>query len=278
MGRIVVRKKTEITQAYEIPGLKIQVYTPEELAYVYYQNLPRLETEIMEEKLISWLEGCGKGKLARRLAETIKKGREGLAEFVVQLLSGIPFYSEKEIREAGKALLDWNQADPNLRKKEKLDYLFEVGRVREAMRGYEELLQEEKSLSKEFLAKIYHNQGTAYARLFLFSEAAASLKRAWELSGSQDSKELYMLALRMSLPKESYVNRIGEEHLGEEKAVELEEKLLKLLRQEESSENRRRLTEARRQRELGKGAYCEEMLHMLTEDLKQAWRNRYGDF
>lgn len=278
MGRIIVRKKTEIKNAYEIPGLKLKVYTPEELVYAYYQNLPQLEPEIMDEKLLSWLREGGRGKLAEKLEPIMSQGADGLAGFVAQLLLGIPFYSKKEIQEVEKALSDWNQADPYVRKKEKLDYLFGIGRVREAMDGYEEIIREGDALSKEFLAKVYHNQGVAYARLFLFEQAAASLKNAWVLSGSPDSKELYMLSLRMSLPKGSYVNRIGEEKLGEEQAVELEEKLLELLKQEELSENRRRLTEGRRQKELGNSAYYEETLHALVEDLKQTWRNRYGNF
>ncbi len=278
MGRIVVRKKTEIKSAYEIPGLKLKVYTPEELVYAYYQNLPRLEPEIMDEKLLSWLRECGREALSRQLAEYMEKGQESFVDFMCQLFRQISFYSEEEIREVHKALIDWNQADPYMRKKEKLDYLFETGRIREAMDGYEEIIKAEKELSKEFLASVYHNQGTAYARLFLFEQAADSLKKAWEISDSPDSKELYMLALRMSLRKESYVNRIEEEGLGEEQAVELEEKLLELLKKEEQSENRRRLSEARRQKELGNSAYYEELLHALTEDLKKTWRNRYGDF
>lgn len=278
MGRIIVRRKTEVKTAYEIPGLKMKVYTPEELVYAYYQNLSRLEPEIMEEKLLSWLRGCGREALAERLLENIKEGADGFVSFVIRLFSEITFYSEEEIVEAGKALSDWSQAEPNVRKKEKMDYLFETGRVQEAMEGYGEIIQEGEALSGEFLAAVYHNQGVAYARLFDFARAAASLKKAWELSASPDSKELYMLSLRMSLPKESYVNRIGEEGLGEEEAVALEEKLLELLKKEELSENRKRLAEARREKELGNEAHCREILHTLTEDLKQTWRNRYGDF
>lgn len=270
--------KNRDKNAYEIPGLKLKVYTPEELVYAYYQNLPQLEPEIMDEDLLSWLKEGGREELAQRLAQIIKKGPEHLDDFVAQLLLEISFYSEEEVREVKKALSDWNQADPYVRKKEKLDYLFEVGRVREAMEGYEEMIRQGDALSEEFLAKVYHNQGVAFARLFFFEQASVSLKKAWELSGSPDSKELYMLALRMSLPKESYVNRIGEEKLGEEQAVELEEKLLELLKEEAHSENRRRLSESRRQKELGNSAYYEESLHALVEDLKQTWRNRYGDF
>lgn len=278
MGRIVVRKMTEIKKAYEIPGLKKKVYTPEELVYVCYQNLPRLEPRIMNEELLSWLKDCGRETLSERLAVLAAKGEEGLTEFVAALLSGIPFYSREEIQEAKEALLEWNQADPNRRKKEKLDYLFESGRVREAMDGYEELIRGGSALSEEFLAAVYHNQGVAYARLFLFEEAARSFQRAWELSGAPDSKELYMLSLRMSLPKKSYVNRIAEEGLGEEKAVELEEKLLEFLKREAGSENSRRLAKLKQQKEAGNPAYYEEGLHAMAEDLKETWRKRYGDF
>ena len=278
MGRIVVRRKTEIKKAYEIPGLKIKVYTPEELVYAYYQNLPRLEPQIMNEEILFWLKDCGREKLSERLVQSAKKGADGLTEFVITLFSGIPFYNKEEIQGAKEALLEWNQADPNIRKKEKLDYLFETGRVREAMDGYDALIREGDSLSDEFLAAVYHNRGVAYAKLFLFEEAAPSFQRAWELSGSPDSKELYMLSLRMSLPKESYVNRIAEEGLGEEKAVELEEKLLQLLKRETDSKNRSQLTKLRKQKEVGNQAYYEEGLHALVEDLKQTWRKHYGDF
>ena len=278
MGRIVVRRKTEVKKAYESPGLKMKVYTPEELVYAYYRNLPRLEPQIMNEEILSWLKECGREKLSEQLAQSAAKGADGLTEFVITLFSGIPFYNKEEIQEAKEALLEWNQADPHVRKKEKLDYLFESGRVREAIDGYDELIREGDTLSEEFLAAIYHNRGTAYARMFLFEEAAPSFQRAWELSGAADSKEHYMLSLRMSLSKESYVNRIAEERLDEEKAVELEEKLLEFLKKEESSESRSRLTKLKKQKKVGNPAYYEEELHALAEDLKQTWRKRYGDF
>lgn len=278
MGRIVVRRKTERKSGYEIPGLKLKVYTPEELVYAYYQNLPRLEPQIMDEELLSWLSDCGRAALSERLAQYISGGTEKLASFVATVLLGISFYTDEEIRAAETSLREWSQADPYVRKKEKLDYLFEDGRIREAIEGYDEMIQGSDSLSAEFLAAVYHNRGVAYAKLFLFEEAAPSFRRAWELSGASDSKELYMLSLRMSLTKESYVNRIAEEELGEEKAVELEERLLMLLKEEENCQNRNRLSEARRQKELGNQAAYEESLHTLVRDLKQTWRNRYGDF
>lgn len=278
MGRIIVRKKIENKKAYEIPGLKIKVYTPEELVYAYYRNLPRLEPQIMDEALLSWLAYCGRESLSKHLAEYVNGSADKLPAFVGAVLSGISFYKEEEIQEAQKALQDWNLTDPYVRKKEKMDYLFENGRIREALTGYDEIIREGDRLSEEFLAAVYHNRGVVYARLFLFDTAAASFKRAWELSKATDSKELYMLSLRMSLPKESYVNRISEEELGEENAVELEEKLLELLNTEERSPNRSVFSRARKQKELGNQANYEEMLHELIEDLKQSWRNQYGDF
>ncbi len=278
MGRIVVRRKAEIKNGYEIPGLKLKVYTPEELVYAYYQNLPRLEPQIMDTELLSWLSDCKREALSQRLAAYIGKGAEELASFVTAVLSDIAFYTEEEIQAARTALGEWNQTDPNRRKKEKLDYLSESGRIREAIEGYDEIIQRGSSLSDEFLAAVYHNRGVAFARLFLFQEAAPSFQKACELSGASDSKELYMLSLRMSLTKNNYVNRIAEEELGEEKAVELEEKLLEFLEKEETGENRNRLLAAKRQKELGNRASYEEELHLLVEDLKQTWRNRYGDF
>jgi hypothetical protein len=278
MGRIIVRRKTQPKEPYELPGLKCKVYTPEELAYVYYRNLPRLETEILDERLTEWLEDQNLPGLAAELSDYLEEETADLAGFVEKVLSGISFYEEEEIQAAVAALGKWNQEDPCLRKKEKTDYLLEEGKVQEALAGYDQLVREGQDLSDAFLSQVYHNRGVCLASMFLFEEAAGSFGRAWKLSGAPDSKELYMLSLRMSLSKEAYVNRIAEEKLGEEDAVALEEKLLEILQEEENCANRKRFREIKKQKELGNQAYYTEGLDRLVEDLKKSWRKQYGDF
>lgn len=277
MGRIIVRKRIEEKQPYVVPGLGIKVYSPEELVYVYYHNLPQLGMEIVDSNLLSWLEANGRKQLAGSLLQFLGREDNVLADFIAAVFSGIRFYTEDEVKTAYNFLREWIHADPMLRKKEKMDYLMDRGKIREAIDGYEELAGKEE-LADSLLGAVYHNLGVAYGKLFLFEDAAGYFKRAWQILGTPDSKDAYMFSLRMSLPKESYVNRIVEEGLGEEGAVLLEEKILEMLKDEEKSDMQTRLDEIKKEKQMGNNTYFRTAVKAYVDDRKHAWRKQYGDF
>lgn len=281
MGKIIIRSRAEKGSPYEIPGLHLKVYSPEELVYAYYQNLYRLEESVIDRKLLSWLDRQGKRELAEKLERQMDTadGSGDLEIFIGTTLEGILYYTPEEIRQAKERLAKWGQGDPNIRQKEKWDYSLAEGRIQEAVNGYENLVEKLSMTGHNaLLAAVYHNLGVAYGRLFVFEKAAEMFGEAWKLSGDMDSKELYMLSLRMCHSKESYVNLIASEKLGEEAAVALEEKLLQVLQQEGESKNRMYFENIKKQKQLGNQEMYATAMRELISDFKNEWRNGYGDF
>ncbi len=284
MGKIIVRKKRENDSPYEIPGLAWNVYSPEELVYSYYQNLYLIEKSVMDRRLPDWLRSQGETRLAKQLETQLNKPEAdwNMEAFVGLVLEGIPYYTQEEIDRAKAVMAEWSQADPYMRRKERLDFFLGERRLYEAVNGYETLLEDMEAADyadqASFQAAVWHNLGVAYGRLFLFDQAAEAFGKAWKLSAAGDSKELYMLSLRMSLPKKDYVNRIAEERLGEEEAMDLEEKLLKLLKKEEQSEKRLSFEAMKQQKELGNQAFYESSLKKMVSSFRNRWRNGNGDF
>lgn len=281
MGKIIIRSKVEKESPYEIPGLNQKVYSLEELVYTYYQNLYRLEESVMDRRLPSWLDRQGKRELAEELIRQIDaaEGSGDLEIFIGTVLEGISYYTPEEIRQAKEQLARWSHADPNIRQKEKWDYSLAEGRIQEAINGYENLVEKLSMTGHNtLLAALYHNLGVAYGRMFVFDKAAEMFAEAFQLSGDRDSKELYMLSLRMYHSKESYVNLIASEKLGEEAAVALEEKLLAVLQRESESENRMYFENIKRQKQLGNQEMYATAMQEFIRDFKNEWRNGYGDF
>lgn len=272
MGRIVVRKQKETKNPYVIPGLNRRIYSLEELVYVYFQNLSFLDETIIDIELCDWLEKeMNFTGLAGKLKLLVLQDC-GMEPFLNLIFSSIPYYREEELDEIQKVLSDWLDQIPLERKKAHMDHLLDQGNGREAMAGYLKLEREGKE-EPEILGKIYHNMGVIYAKRFDFHKAAEYFQKACQLTENKESKEMYMLSLRMSLSKADYVERIGREGLLEEQAVLLEEKILALLSQEAESRYRLMFEQLIRNRENGNQGLYQEGLNQLLREFKETWRN-----
>ena len=174
---------------YYIEGLGINIYSMEELCYFIAGNVFLLDDSFMNEELCTWIEKqMGAYKLAENLRNVIH-ARRRLSVFVDLILEDTCYYSKAEIDNIVSVLEQLEQKTGFECSKMRADQLMEKEKYLAAIYAYRKLLESEEAKETDALLKgnVWHNLGTAYARLFLFGEAAACYENAYELNQTYES-------------------------------------------------------------------------------------------
>lgn len=194
----ICREQTaDVPFRLELAGVEIR--NLEELSYYLCHSMEWLDETVMGEPLFAWLASELKlPRLAEALSQQLKQGRSVFwcAWF---LLKEAGMYAEEELKE----LLDLSRLmegkDEYQRQKLKADRLLVNGRCGASILEYRRLLEREELTTRgpKLKGDIHHNMGVAYARLFLFAEAAECFEQAYELNQELRSYEAHQEALKM---------------------------------------------------------------------------------
>ena len=72
---------------------------------------------------------------------------------------------------------------------------------------YRKLLQSKENEMPQMIGAVWHNLGTAYARLFLFEQAADCYARAYEKNGNRESLKECLMAYRCNHDDRAFEHR-----------------------------------------------------------------------
>lgn len=268
---------------YRIPGLGTDVYSMEELCYCLKENAFLLDLSLMEDGLLDWVEKeCGLRELAKALHPLVHR-QGSLSAFVLAILRYVGFFDENVLRETESLLKQGAGLTGLEKRKSQVDYLVKRKKYRQALQGYDELLgklKEERGDSsdgksspgeKEFLAKILHNKGVAYAGLMFYGEAAECLRQACEWNGSEEYRVDYLAAKRMELSEEDYVSFAAEHGQWYPCTLELEKKLERAVGEWEQQPDYLRLYNRRELRSRDRRRFLEDN-RRLIQALKDSYR------
>lgn len=208
----ICREQTaRVPYRLEVPGVEIS--TIEELCYYLYHSMEYVDESVMEEPLFAWLSGELKlPRLAAGLREERSRGRTAFwcAWF---LLKETGMYTGEELSQFQDLCMTLEQKDEGERKKLRADRMLANGRFGAAILEYQRLLLKEREKgNQELLGAICHNMGVAYAKLFLFQEAAEAFEMAYGYHQDVQSFEARREALRLLREMEEAV---GEEEIAE---------------------------------------------------------------
>ena len=181
MGSLILCHKKRAKQPYEITRVHIRVYTIEELCYYVCNNLYLIDHTIMNRQLCDWLEvELEMEGLASTLRDEISRNCTQ-EQFVLALLKGSVIYSVSEINKIQIRLDKLKNQKEVERSKFKADSLMNSGEYEDAILVYQSIVSGpwDDSVSMQFYGHIYACLGTAYGRMFLYEEAAASYKEAY---------------------------------------------------------------------------------------------------
>ena len=206
---------------YYIDEASLHVYSMEELSYYILHNVYLLEADFMNEELCAWIEHEGRQKdLAEQLREILRKDGT-LLEFVTCILNRTGYCDREEIKQVTSALAGLMNKSEYECRKIRADRYAANGRYASAISEYRRLLDTEEK-NEILIGSVWHNMGTAYARLLLFPEAADCFFRAYQKNANPESVRECLYAYRCMRDEKGFKKAselcglTGEEAFGEE--------------------------------------------------------------
>lgn len=179
MGELLKTTSGIALNPYYIEDLSISVYSLEELSYCIYQNAYLAGPDLMNIELVEWINDELHLKDLAETLRTLLKENVTLSLFVSEILNANGYLTKGEIKETISTIMEFeNKSDAEIGKM-RADRLFEKGRVVDAIFEYQNTLTISGTMTDVLLGDVYHNLGTAYAYLFMFSEAEASFREAY---------------------------------------------------------------------------------------------------
>ena len=181
------------------------VFCIEELCYCIVQNAFLLDEESFGDDLFTWIDKeCSLVKLADELRGMASK-KCSVAALAGTILDYVGYNTRKKLARA--------------------DFLMRSEKFSMAFKEYEFLLENTPDIDLAIRARIEHNEGVMYARLFLFDRAAELLMKAYEDGKDEESYIQYLAALRMKMSDEEYVKFVAEDKKAYETSLELEKRM-----------------------------------------------------
>lgn len=203
MSGIILCRSEYSKVPYYIEGADINVYSIEEISYFLYHDIYLVGADFFCEDLFVFIEkNIKEPELAQRL-RTLKERRAELSELVLTVLGYVDFYSEKEISQIRELLERLDTQNPLERLKARADSYLQNGRYVRALSCYENILSAgtDKEQDRIFIGNVWHNMGTAYAKMFSFDAAQSCFDAAYKMNENEQSKDSALKA-RELLEKE----------------------------------------------------------------------------
>lgn len=277
MGRMILCTGKYATEPYYVNSLCVRVYCVEELCYLFAGNPFLIDSSVVDRKLVKWLaEQCDLKELAERLSALLSKGIQP-GVFVGTILNYVNYCTEEEKNKIEEVLQSSAGLNEYERKKRQGDFFLKNRRYRLALNEYDDLSRQLPETESALLPDIYHNMGVACAGLFLYDTAAKYFKRAYEMSGREESGVSYLLTMRLYLKEEAYIAFIAENARYHALSLQVEKQLNAARGEFEASQENRMLSALKIYKEEGNVAsYYEEIDHLITE-LKDAYRESVSE-
>ena len=198
MGEILICNEPIAALPYYIEGISWNVYSLEELCYYIEHNTYLLDKDFMTEELCTWIGKEVKNlKLAEQLRDIMRMdGR--LSEFVLALLVECGYCPRETIKEIVRVVKEMEEKSDFECNKLRADRLMEKEKYLSSIYEYKSLLDSNEAgeQKKELIGNIWHNLGTAYARLFLFQEAIHCYEKAYALNENPESMKQCLISHR----------------------------------------------------------------------------------
>lgn len=241
MGRILLCVGDRAENPYYFEKSCQNVYSMEELCYLFGENIYLLDDEIVDKTLVKWIEEeCHLKELAKPLYSLVNQ-KATAGAFVGTILDYIRYFPKEKNKQLEQILKEGRNLNLYERKKERADYLAKRGKYGIAITEYEKLIGDLGDRDPSLLAKIYHNKGVVLTRLFVYAGAAEDFYTAYELTGSEEEYGIYLAAMRLSMEEQDYIRFIAENSKYYEASLELEKRINRIMEKWQESEERRHM-------------------------------------
>lgn len=228
MGELLICNESIAALPYYIEGISWNVYSLEEVCYYIENNTYLLEKDFMSEELCNWIGiEVGNLKLAEKLRGIMHMDGK-LSEFVLTLLMECGYCPKDVIKEVIRIIGEMEEKSDFERNKVRADRLMEKEKYLSSIYEYKNLLESNEAgeQKKELIGNIWHNLGTAYARLFLFGEAAHCYEKAYKYNKNEESIRECLMAYRCLENEEEFERMVQKYQVTELLCQEISNELL----------------------------------------------------
>lgn len=276
MGRIILCTGKYAKNPYCIESVCVNVYCVEELCYLFASNPFMINREIMDKRLAEWLDQeCGLTELSHQLLNLLHKGSQpGI--FVSVILDYVNYCTSEEKKKIEDVLQSNAGLNDYERQKKQIDFLLKKQKPRLAVEEYENLLRQLPETESSLKPGICHNIGVAYTSLFQFEMAAKYFKRAYDMTGNEESGIQYLASQRMHLRENAYIAFIAEHGEYHDLSLKVEKRLEAAKGQFEASQENRMLTALKIYKDEGNVASYYEEIDKIISKKKDEYRELVG--
>ena len=277
MNHIILGTGKYAGKPYFVEKFYINLYSVEELCYLLVEKAEMLDPEIMQRDLVQWLdEQCGLNQLAHALYSLLNQNGS-TAAFVGIILEYVNLYPADVIDRTEEIIRGNEGLSPYERRKAKADYMLQNKRYYGALKQYYALFAQIGDGDKALAGQVLHNMGVAYAKLFMFKQAARQFLLAYEADGDKESLALYLAAVRMYSQDKEYVSFIADHPEYHNTSLQVERRIEQAVGQFEATDENRMLFTLQVFKEDGNSTagndtpYYQE-IERLTTGLKERYR------
>ncbi len=221
MGELLLCKEPIAAMPYYIDGVSVNVYSLEELCYYFMNNIYLIERDFMSEELCTWIEKeVGRIRLADRLRDIMRTNGK-LSDFVREIILETGYCTKEEAEHILSVIAEMEEKSDFECSKIRADRLMERQKYLGSIYEYRHLLESEEAREENpvTIGNIWHNLGTAYARLFLFDEAANCYEKAYEKNNSEESVRELLMCYRCRHDEQGFI-RVALEHGYDDTAMQ----------------------------------------------------------
>lgn len=249
---------------YYMEGVSLNLYSLEELSYYIANNVYLLDEGFMSLGLCTWIEKEMKAQdLGQTLRELLEKGGK-LSSFAGEILMYCGYFDKKEILQILQVVAEMEEKSDFECSKIRADRLLEKGKYYSSIYEYKRILDSQEQSGQNALLEgnVWHNLGTAYARLFLFEAAAKCYEKAYSLNENEASLKALLKTYRCAQDETAFAQTVLDHHIEDVELQEINEQISFV----ENSENARKFE-----------VYLDEILKWKEEGKKAEYRKAVGD-
>lgn len=272
MGELILCRRPIAATPFYIEEASLNVYSLEELCYYIKHNVYLLNQQFMSRDLCHWIgRELEMQELEGQLLDFMKENVP-LHIFVGHILVASGYLTGQEIKETLALISSFENKSEEECKKLRGDRLMNQNKLVDAIYEYEDLIDGSNTaeISPELLGDVWHNLGTAYARLFFFSEAAACFEKGYRNNRRQSSLLSLLYALRCGRLEEAFDKTVDRYQIPSDMVERVKAEVTELSRQEAIVEFDRRIDEIAAQ-----GEQTQEWRQPYRE-IVDGWKKEYG--
>lgn len=200
MSGMILCRTGQAKKPLYLHDIGTEIYSLEELCYYIYNNIYIITNDFLNENLLDFIRNdIGEQALADKLDELVA-AQAGLAEAVVTILKYVDYYNVGEIEQMKDILKMLGTQNVYERMKSRADSFLGNKCYYSAIQNYDKIISgsRDMQLSGLFYAKVYHNMGVAYAKMFFYKKAAEFFKEAYKIGQHEESKKCFLAAERLA--------------------------------------------------------------------------------